>query len=530
MQFPFSLLRSGTAGAITLCLFAIPCAAHADVTLSPLFGDNMVFQRDALLHVWGKASPGEKITVGLRNTAAGAITNADGTWEISLPPQKAGGPYNLVVTGELTVLSQNTGGNGTLKAASKSTKTIKNVLFGDVWLCGGQSNMELSLQRASTGKEAIATSADPDLRLFKVGQAHPAAPADTLKGSWEVSDPTTTPRFSGVGYFFGRALRTAEKIPIGLISSNVGGTPAQSWTRESALAANPMLKSRYIDTYPANQAAHDKAMADYETALAKAKEAGTKEPVKPYGFWRYSGLYNGMIAPLTGFPIRGVIWYQGESNSSDPAGYAALLPTMIGDWRAQWQSPQLPFLLVQLPPFGTKAGDGLAWAQMRENQARTAQTLPNVGLVVTTDVGTQHNIHPTNKEPVGERLALQARRLVYGETSLVASGPTYRSLKINGRKAVITFDSVGGGLAIHGGQSSDAPVPADTLVGFTVAGADGNFVPAQAKIVGKDTVEVSAPEVTAPKFVRYGYVNFPVVNLWNKNGLPAAPFRTDGGK
>jgi sialate O-acetylesterase len=188
----------------------------------------------------------------------------------------------------------------------------------------------------------------------------------------------------------------------------------------------------------------------------------------------------------------------------------------------------MPFLIVQLPPFGTKAGNNLAWAQMRENQARIARTLPNVGLVVTTDVGTQHDIHPTNKEPVGERLALQARRITYAETNIVATGPTFTSLKIDGPKAIVTFDSVGDGLTIRGGLSSDAPVPADTLTGFTVAGADGKFVPAQAKIVGKDTIEASAPEVPSPKAVRYGYVNFPVVNLWNKNGLPAAPFRTDG--
>ena len=517
MQLPSFRVRFGLVGAIVLGFFAVPYTAYADVMLSPLFGDNMVFQRDAPHHIWGKADPGEKVTVALQMVTAGmtaaisteTVTGANGTWEVFLSPQKAGGPYRLTITG-------------------KNIIALNNVLIGDVWLCGGQSNMQFSLQRAATGKEAIGASADPNLRLFKVGLAQPTTPADTVKGSWQESNPKSTPSFSAVGYFFGRALRNAEKVPIGLIGSNWGGTPAQAWTREAALTANPDLKSRYIDTYPANQAAHDKQVADYETALAKAKAAGKKEPVKPYGFWRYSGLYNGMIAPLTRFPIRGVLWYQGESNSSDPAGYAKLVPTMIADWRAQWHLPSLPFLIVQLPPFGTKAGDGLAWAEMRENQARTAQMLPHVGLVVTTDVGTQHNIHPTNKEPVGERLALQARRLVYGETNLVASGPTYKSLKIDGAKAVITFDNVGDGLVIHGGQSSDAPVPADTLVGFTIAGPDGKFVPAQAKIVGKDTVEVSAPEVTTPESVRYGFVNFPVVNLWNKNGLPAAPFRTDG--
>jgi sialate O-acetylesterase len=405
---------------------------------------------------------------------------------------------------------------------------LKNVLVGDVWLCSGQSNMQLSLQRASTGLQAIAASADPNLRLFKVGLAQPTAPADTVKGSWQESGPTTTGSFSAVGYFFGRALRTSQKVPIGLIASSWGGTPAQAWTREATLTTNPELKGRYVDTYPANQARHDKQMADYAAAREKARAEGREEPRKPYGFWRYSGLYNGMIAPLTRFPIRGVIWYQGESNSSDPAGYATLLPAMIQDWRTQWNSPTMPFLIVQLPPFGTKAGKGLAWAQMRENQTHIAHTLPNVGLVVTTDVGTRGDIHPTNKEPVGERLSLQARRIAYGETGLVAAGPAFKSLRIEGAKAVVTFDSVGDGLTLRGGQSSDTPVPADTLTGFTIAGADGSFVPARARIVGKDTVEVSAPGVISARAVRYGYINFPVVNLWNKNGLPAGPFRTDG--
>jgi sialate O-acetylesterase len=508
MESRFFCLRPAIIGTAALALLASASPSHANITLTPLIADNMVFQREAPLRVWGKADPGEKVSVTLQAAKADATAGADGTWEVSLPPCKAGGPYTITITG-------------------KNTLSIKNVLVGDVWLCAGQSNMQLSLQRASTGPQAIAASADPNLRLFKVGLAQPTAPADTVKGSWMESGPTTTGAFSAVGYFFGRALRTAEKIPIGLIASNWGGTPAQAWTREAALTANPDLRSRYVDTYPANKATHDKLMADYAVALEKAKAEGKKEPQKPYGFWRYSGLYNGMIAPLHKFPIRGVIWYQGESNSGDPSGYATLLPAMIQDWRTQWNAPKMPFLIVQLPPFGTKAGNGLAWAQMRENQTRIAQTLPNVGLVVTTDVGTQHDIHPTNKEPVGERLALQARKISYGETGLVAAGPTFKSLRIEGTKAIVKFENIGDGLTMRGGQSSDAPVPGDSLVGFTVAGADGNFVPARARIIARDTVEVSAPEVTAPRAVRYGYANFPVVNLWNNNGLPACPFRTD---
>ena len=491
-----------------LLVFVGAAPVYADVTLPPLFSDNMVLQRETPIPVWGKADPGEKVTVALDGDSAAVIAVADGRWQAALKSHTAGGPYTLTVTG-------------------KNTLTRTNVLVGDVWLCGGQSNMEFTLKRASNAAEAIAASTDPDLRLFKVRTATPASPAEDVRGDWNVAGPDTTGSFSAVGYFFGHAIRTAEHIPIGLISSNVGGTPAQAWTRAAVLSANPDLKHRYVDPAAAEQAAHEAAMTAYETALAKSKTDGTKPPQKPYGFWPPSVLYNGMIAPLTPFPIRGVLWYQGESNTHDPVGYRTLLPAMIRDWRGEWHAPNLPFLIVQLAPFGSKAGDDLAWAETREAQQMAAQTLPNAALAVTTDVGSRHEIHYLNKQPVGERLALLARRLVYGEKDLVASGPTFQSLKVDGGKAVLTFGDVGDGLTIRGGESAGVAVPADTLVGFTVAGADGKFVPAQAKIVGPNTVEVSAPQVTNPAAVRYGFVNFPVVNLWNKNGLPAVPFRTD---
>ena len=292
----------------------------------------------------------------------------------------------------------------------------------------------------------------------------------------------------------------------------------------------PDLKRRYVDPDAAAQARHDAAQAAYEAARAKAKTDGTPEPQKPSSFWATSVLYNGMIAPLTAFPIRGVIWYQGETNAHDPIGYRTLLPTMIEDWRAQFHEPNMPFLIVQLAPFGSGTGGDTAWAELREVQQDTAQSLPNSGFVVTTDLGLEHNIHPTDKQPVGERLALQARRIVYGETQLLASGPIFRNMQVVGGKALLSFDNAGSGLTIHGGMSSSVAVPADRLVGFTIAGADGHLVPAQAKITDRDTVEVSSPLVAEPKIVRYGFVNFPVVNLWNKDGLPAAPFRTDHPK
>ena len=489
-------------------LLAAACPAWADVTLPAVFGDGAVVQRDVPLPVWGKAAPGEVVTVSFGAKTVRITTGADGRWRAVLPAFAAGGPFELAVQGANRV-------------------TRKDILIGDVYLCSGQSNMELNLGRATNGAETISASNDPLLRFFRVARAQPAEVADDVRAVWHPSGPSTSGGFSAVGYFFGRALRKAEHVPIGLIGSYVGGTQAQAWTREEALTANSDLKRRYVDTDAAGQARHDQQMAAYTAALAQAKTDGKREPQKPYNFQRFSSLYNGMIAPLNDFPIRGVLWYQGESNAGDPTGYAELLPTLISDWRARRHAPELPFLVVQLPAFGTNAGGGLAWAELREHQAETARTLPAVGMAVTLDAGTQHNIHPTDKEPVGERLALLARKMIYGEALLVVNGPTYRTLQIGAGKAVITFDNVGDGLEARGGTASGVPVSADTLTGFTVAGADGRFVPATAHVTGKDTVEVSASSVAAPKAVRYGFVNFPVVNLWNKNGLPAAPFRTD---
>ncbi len=497
---------------LSLALFAA-CAlgappSQANVTLPAVLSDNMVLQRSMPIHIWGHADVGEKVTVTLAGDQASSVAGPDGQWQATLKPHAAGGPYSLTVTG-------------------KNTVTLSNILIGDLWLCGGQSNMEFTLRRAATATAAVAASADPQLRFFKVRTAKPNSPADDVRGSWVVSGPDTAGAMSAVGYFFGRDLRKAEGVPIGLISSNVGGTPAQSWTRGGALAANPDLQRRYVAPDSANQAKHDAAVAAYEAALAAAKAAGTKEPTKPFSFWPSSVLYNGMIAPLVRLPIRGVLWYQGESNSHDPEGYRALLPTMINDWRAQWNEPALPFLIVQLAPFGSHEGNDMAWAKTREAQTETARTLPHTGIVVITDLGLKDNIHPTDKEPVGDRLALLARKQVYGEKELVAEGPTYRAMQVMDNKIRVTFDNAGDGLTARGGEASSVPVPADHLVGFTVAGPDGIFVPADAKIVGKDTVEVSAAQVAQPKAVRYGFVNFPVVNLWNKNGLPANPFRTD---
>jgi len=322
-----------------------------------------------------------------------------------------------------------------------------------------------------------------------------------------------------VGYYFGRALQAKLGVPIGLISADWGGTPAEAWTPEHRLRSAASLTS-IIDNYAAATPAYDERLKTWQEASDKAKREGTTVPNRP-NRWRYSELYNAMIAPLTRFSIRGALWYQGESNTARAMQYRELFPAMIDAWRDAWGIKDFPFLLVQLAPFQGRGSDSLEYAELREAQDLATQRLKNVGMAVITDVGDEKDIHPTKKQPVGERLALLARKIAYGDRDLVAVGPTLKQARFEGATAVLTFDHVGSGLVtapeIAGGQ----------LVGFTVAGDDGVFAAANAVIEGNNRVVVSAATVARPRAVRYGFLNFPVVNLWNKEGLPATPFRTD---
>jgi sialate O-acetylesterase len=502
-----TLAAACTTAAAVLPLAIGASAAHADVTLPALFSPNLVLERDVPLRVWGKADIGEHVSVSIGGRTADATAGQDGTWEVRLKSLKAGGPYTLKVVGKNRVL-------------------VPNVLVGEVWVCSGQSNMEWPLGRAANGPEAVAASADPQLRLFHVPRLRSDVPVEDVKAAWQECGPETVRGFSAVGYFFGRDLRRALRVPVGLIESDWGGTPAQAWTRPDVIARDPELKRLYADIYPAALASYEKALADYPGAVERAKAEGKPTPARPNAPWKVGELYNGMIAPLTRYAIKGAIWYQGESNANNAVGYRSLFPAMIQNWRDDFGVKDFPFLLVQLAPYSAGNPNALNFAELRESQLLTTQTLPKVGMAVITDVGELNDIHPKRKEPVGVRLALLARRIAYGQ-KVVASGPTYKSLKVEEGKALVKFDDAGDGLEARGGDTSGATVSAGTLSGFTVAGADGVFVPAEARIVGKDTVEVSSPQVPQPVAVRYGFINFPVVNLWNVNGLPASPFRTD---
>jgi sialate O-acetylesterase len=459
-----------------------------------------VLQQGMKVPVWGTADEGETVTVRLQGQEK-STTAKNGRWMLQLDNLESGGPFAMEISGSNKIV-------------------FKNVLVGEVWVCSGQSNMEWPLSQSHEPERAIASAANPMLRLFTVPRSPTAAPARSVKASWQQCNAQNVRNFTAVGYFFGRDLQKSLGVPVGLIHTSWGGTPAESWTSESALLAEPSLQymaerqSRALRNYP-------QALDNYKNAVIKALEEKHDFPEAPVNPARNasgaSTLYNGMIAPLVPYAIRGAIWYQGESNAGRAYEYRKLMPTMITSWRAAWQQGDFPFLMVQLAPFMKIEAEPKesAWAELREAQLLTALHLPNTGMAVITDVGHETDIHPRWKEPVGARLALAALALANGK-KIVYSGPIYAGMKVDDARVVLNFNHVGSGLVAKGGP----------LTGFTIASEDRKFVKAQAEIQD-DHVVVWCPEVAHPVAVRCGWANYPVVNLWNKEGLPASPFRTD---
>lgn len=480
-------------------VFAFVCAARSEVRLPALFSDHMVLQQGVPVRVWGWADDGEKVTVKFRRQKV-TVTAVNLKWQATLRPLKAGGPEVLTV--------------------STPTRTLQfsDVLVGEVWVCGGQSNMEWPLGKSFEPAADVAGATNAQIRLFNVPKKRLDSPTVIIQSAWEPVSPQNASGFSAVGYYFGRDLQKARKVPVGLMGSYWGGTPAETWMDRESLEIRPRYQAEILQAYALARKNWRQAMEAFEQEKAAAQKEGKpftrNAPWEPWGGYE---LYNGMIASLQPYAIKGVIWYQGESNAGRAEQYRTLFPDMIRCWRRNWGEPDFTFLCVQLAPFKPiKSEPGESdWAELREAQLLATKVLPKVGMAVITDVGEERDIHPRKKQPVGARLALAARALAYGE-KIEYSGPIYKGMEVKGDKAVLSFDHLGGGLEARGGE----------LKGFAICGADQSFVWGKAEIQG-DKVVVSSPLVAQPVAVRYGWADFPVVNLWNKAGLPASPFRTD---
>jgi sialate O-acetylesterase len=479
-------------------------AAPAEVKLPALFGDHMVLQRDRPLHIWGMAEPNADVTVSFHNGHGHATSDALGRWSLYLPPEPAGGPFTLTVQGRNTI-------------------QLTDILVGDVWISAGQSNMEFPLQPELPGFRGTKNSAAeiaaanyPRMRLMQVPMASAAAPQPDMQPTkWQRCSPASVAGFSAVGYFFGRDLLRTQNVPIGLIQSNIGGTPAEAWTSMDALTSSAALMPVFsARAHMMDQQTTLKLQADQEAAAAEAAKA-RGETLPPPAWhpnpadWAPAALFNAMIAPLTPFPIRGVIWYQGESNTDAERApmYQRLFSAMIDDWRAQWKQGNFPFLFVQIANFQSKD----EWPVVREAQRRTLD-LADTGMAVAIDIGEPGSVHPVDKQDVGYRLSLWARDLAYGD-SIEDSGPLFQQAVPENGSMRVWFTHAASGLKAKGGS----------LEGFEVAGQDGKFVSAQAHVQG-DSIVAASSSVPEPVAVRYGWASAPDCNLENGAGLPASPF------
>jgi sialate O-acetylesterase len=631
--------------AVTFAFLISSGYCHAQIRLPKLIGDGMILQRGASTKLWGWAAPKEKVTLQFNKQSYSIIADEKGNWSIKLPETKAGGPYEM-----------------TFRAANEIV--VKDILFGDVWVCSGQSNMELPMERLIDKYPAmIANANNQNIRQFLVPDEYDflGPRQDISNGVWKAANPTNVLSFSGVAYFFALEVYAKNKIPIGIINTALGGSPAEAWISEDALKQFPaylaegqkykdkslistiedqdrlasnkwqselnakdaglkkhwkapdletndwqtmqvpgfwangplgqvngvvwfrkefnvsknmvgqsakLLLGRIVDAdsvfingefagttsyqYPprryllrtgllkegknvivvrvVNNSGRGGFITDKPYELVSGNESiglkgewkyklGTEMGVAPgqtFVRWKPFGLYNAMIAPLTNYAIKGALWYQGEANTAKPEEYKSLMTALISDWRAKWGLGNFPFLYVQLPGFMDEKTIPVEsnWAKLRQQQLLLHE-VPNTAMAVAIDLGEWNDIHPLNKQDVGERLALQAQKLVYGAKNSIASGPLFKSVKLDGQQLKISFTNIGGGLVAKNGTP---------LTYFSVAGEDRKFVWAQAKIVGNEVV-VSNHAIIHPVYVRYAWSDNPVgANLFNKANLPASPF------
>lgn len=504
------------AGAILLAL-VLTFSAQAELSLPALFTDHMVLQRDKPIRIWGKADAGADVKVTLGDQSATAKVDENGRWTAELKPLPAGGPH------EVTIRSND------------NEKILKDVLVGEVWLCSGQSNMQWDVNAADDPDLEKLTAKFPGIRLITVPQIGTQEPQDDFNGKWELCTPETVGSFSAVGYFFGRRLHQTLDVPVGLIDNAWGGSSAEAWVNRDLLGADDtyaQLMERWEKTESTYD--HEKATAQYEenlaawqkkadAAKAEGKPAPAGKPQPPRNpltnQHRPGNLYNGVLNPVIGYGMRGVIWYQGESNAGRAYQYRELFPLMIQNWRDDWKQGDFSFYWVQLADFlqETDQPQDSAWAELREAQTMTLDRLPNTGEAVIIDLGEAEDIHPKDKQNVAKRLARLALAKDYGY-DIVHQSPRYKSLEVQGEKAVVEFDMFGSVLDTFDTKK---------IHGFTIAGEDKKFIHAQAEIVAPNKVRVWSDKVKNPVSVRYAWADNPVHNLQNQQGLPVTPFRTD---
>ena len=501
---------------VVFALFPVFCTA--EVRLSPCFSSDMVLQRDVPVRLTGWADDGEPVRVKLggRVVAETAGQGSGKLWTVVLPAFSAGAVPDLTVEG-------------------KNILILTNLLAGEVWVCSGQSNMEMTLAQGPwctyggvlNETEEVSAANDPQLRLYTSGAKTP----------WQVCSPETAKKFSATAYFFGRELRRKLNVPVGLVVAAVGGTPAEYWTPRAAREKSPGFAEEVARAKEVLQSdlkrlfdADRKAVEEWRKAVAEAQQKGEASPERParlltedqeervrvaiHADSAGSG-YDARVRPLTGMAVKGVVWYQGESNCTRANQYADMMKMLVGGWRTDWNQPDLPFVIMQLVNFGNVAkgwGSPESWAVLREAQQTIADTVPSVWLATGIDIGDSKNIHPKNKQEVGRRLALVALDRVYRQ-EIVSSGPRLTAVRINGSTAGLAFDA--------GGAGQSLVLKGDG--GFELAGADGVFKPAQAVLIG-ETVVVSSASIDTPSAIRYAWANNPASTLYNTAGLPAAPF------
>jgi sialate O-acetylesterase len=481
-------------------------SGRCEVKLPGILSSHMVLQRDRPIHIWGWSAPGEKISVAFHASSREAVGSGLGSWSVFLAPEAAGGPYRLTVS-------------------SGNTIVLEDVSVGDVWLASGQSNMEMPLKGfggapLKDSAQEIEHAGQPRIRLLHIPRKTADYPLRNSDTAWTVCSPETAANFSAVAYFFGRELAERERVPIGLIDATWGGTVAEAWVSLQGIAGDAALMPVFATRAQMMEAQGDAGeimererredMAARQAGKTPAQHAWHPDP----GSWAPAALFNGMIAPETAYGIKGVIWYQGESNSRTKFApmYAKIFPALIADWRAQWRQGDFPFLFVQIANFKSNATE--QWPIIREAQRRSL-SVANTAMVVTADIGDPDNVHPADKQSVGARLALAARALAYGE-KVEYSGPLFRQATPEGDGMRVWFDHAGSSLAAKAGDPH----------GFEIAGEDGRFVSAKARLDGSSVV-VSDARVPQPKYVRYGWANAPVIDLYNSEGLPASPFTSE---